>query len=236
MIFQIFQATILLFGQVLCASDGSGAETCWSRFFCRFCGLVRPIDIAVEPKIFYPLVVYARSLSFWTKEVFVVFVVSCFLLCDRQSTNSLFSFILLENWVSTPYFSCKEIAALVKTQSSTEERKQRELRLEFISLQLAKLSVYLWVTCSAVMVAVQINTAVNKPVPDTYFIATTMLIASYFQIGAFREYAVDRRCLEQQLRSFSVQSAMCSDSQDRSTIEETILGWFGTEDLEVPLA
>ena len=71
--------------------------------------------------------------------------------------------------------------------------------------------------------------------PDIYFIAGTMLVAAYFQIDAFRQYAVDRSSLEQQLRSFSVQSAMCSDLQDRSTIEKTILGWFDTDDIEVSL-
>ena len=39
------------------------------------------------------------------------------------------------------------------------------------SRQLAKLSFYLWLTCFLVLLAVQINTVFNKPVPDSYFIA-----------------------------------------------------------------
>lgn len=58
-------------------------------------------------------------------------------------------------------------------------------------------------------------------------------IAAYLQIAGFRRYARDRRFLEQQLRSFSVQEAKCSDAQDRHTIEATILSWFETSDLEV---
>lgn len=126
----------------------------------------------------------------------------------------------------------KEIAAFVKTHATDSKTA---LPLDFLPLQLAKLSFYLWLTGFLVHVAVQVNTTMNKPVPDIYFIAGTMLVAAYFQIDAFRQYAVDRSSLEQQLRSFSVQSAMCSDLQDRSTIEKTILGWFDTDDIEVSL-
>ena len=55
----------------------------------------------------------------------------------------------------------------------------------------------------------------------------------YLQMSAFRRYAHDRRALLQQLRSFSVRHARCSDPEDRKTIEQTILTWFDTDDLEV---
>eukprot|EP00913_Durusdinium_trenchii_P003841 g3557.t1 len=126
----------------------------------------------------------------------------------------------------------RSILAVERSQTHATDSKTA-LPLDFLPLQLAKLSFYLWLTGFLVHVAVQVNTTMNKPVPDIYFIAGTMLVAAYFQIDAFRQYAVDRSSLEQQLRSFSVQSAMCSDLQDRSTIEKTILGWFDTDDIEV---
>lgn len=125
-----------------------------------------------------------------------------------------------------------EISALVKT-TLTEERFRSELPLQFIPLQLAKLSFYLWVTFFVVFLAVQINTVCNKPVPDSYFITAVCVTAQYLQIAAFRQYARDRRALAQQLQSFSLQQAMCSDQQDRSRIEATILDWFDTNEIEV---
>lgn len=124
-----------------------------------------------------------------------------------------------------------EISALVKA-TLTDDLKT-ELPLQFIPLQLAKLSFYLWLTCFLVLLAVQINTVFNKPVPDSYFIAAACVCAAYLQIAAFRQYARDRRFLAQQLQSFSVQHALCSDLQDRSTIEATILNWFDTTEIEV---
>eukprot|EP00435_Cladocopium_sp_Y103_P020350 s555_g4.t5 len=124
-----------------------------------------------------------------------------------------------------------EISALVKA-TLTDDLKS-DLPLQFIPLELAKLSFYLWLTCFLVLLAVQINTVFNKPVPDSYFIAAVCVCAAYLQIAAFRQYARDRRFLAQQLQSFSVQHAMCSDLQDRSTIEATILSWFDTTDIEV---
>ena len=64
----------------------------------------------------------------------------------------------------------QEISALVKSTLADESKR---LPLQFIPLQLAKLSFYLWLTCFLVLLAVQINTVFNKPVPDTYFIAAT---------------------------------------------------------------
>ena len=227
----------------------------------------------------------------------------------------------------------QEISALVKSSLADESKR---LPLLFIPLQLAKLSFYLWLTIFLVILAVQINTVFNKPVPDIPFIAATCVwrlrvvqklpwgaklwgltslrslglwfphrialpsdisqcstvsesltkqvfqprakmwyskesseeyevsdalswymswhyfgkfiqdppipwhlsfsfkaVAAYLQIAGFRRYARDRRFLEQQLRSFSVQEAKCSDAQDRHTIEATILSWFETSDLEV---
>lgn len=123
-----------------------------------------------------------------------------------------------------------EISALVKSSLADESKR---LPLQFIPLQLAKLSFYLWLTIFLVILAVQINTVFNKPVPDIPIIIATCAIAAYLQIAGFRRYARDRRFLEQQLRSFSVQEAKCSDAQDRHTIEATILSWFETSDLEV---
>lgn len=94
--------------------------------------------------------------------------------------------------------------------------------------------------------AAQVNTIANKPLPDIYFISISnwlaipfsfaprgVLLAVYLQMSAFRRYAHDQRTLQQQLRSFSVRDAHCSDSEDRKTIEQTILTWFDTDDLEV---
>jgi len=119
-----------------------------------------------------------------------------------------------------------EVSAMVKTSEH-----HAELPIEFVSLQLATLSFYLWATGFFVLAAVQVNTVVSKPLADVYFIGITVLIAAYFQMAAFRRYAFDRRSLEQQLRTFAVQQAECSDPKDRAMIEETIHSWFG--DVEV---
>lgn len=64
----------------------------------------------------------------------------------------------------------QEISALVKSSLADESKR---LPLQFIPLQLAKLSFYLWLTIFLVILAVQINTVFNKPVPDIPIIIAT---------------------------------------------------------------
>eukprot|EP00439_Symbiodinium_sp_Y106_P080155 s194_g18.t3 len=75
-----------------------------------------------------------------------------------------------------------EVSAMVKTSEH-----HAELPIEFVSLQLATLSFYLWATGFFVLAAVQVNTVVSKPLADVYFIGITVLIAAYFQMAAFRQ-------------------------------------------------
>ena len=70
---------------------------------------------------------------------------------------------------------------------------------------------------------VQINTLANHPLPEAYLFPASAFAAFYALSIAFRQYAHDRRALKEQLRSFSLQNAVCSDPGDRITILETIL-------------
>jgi len=105
--------------------------------------------------------------------------------------------------------------------------------LDFLPMQLSKLSFFIWSTLGLGLFTVQINTLANHPVPEVYLVAGSAFGALYAQTIAFRQYAHDRRALKEQLRTFSLQNAVCSDPGDRITILETILDWFGVTEVEL---
>mmetsp|Transcript_20813 Transcript_20813/g.39102 ORF Transcript_20813/g.39102 Transcript_20813/m.39102 type:complete len:208 (+) Transcript_20813:54-677(+) len=53
-------------------------------------------------------------------------------------------------------------------------------------------------------------------------------MGSYLMAGSLRQHGQARKALEQQLRSFTIQEAMCHNPSDRRWVEKSVLRWFGS--------
>eukprot|EP00435_Cladocopium_sp_Y103_P017076 s1122_g4.t1 len=151
----------------------------------------------------------------------------------QQGVRSFAAFVaasknLLLLW-SPQYFTrlwCTlELAALVKSKSHLGT-----LPLRIMPLQLAKVSLVSWVCAFLVFTLYQFNKVVGKPIPELAILAAALLVGGYGWGAALRQYARDRKAMGEQIGSFSVQSAKCSDPRDRTWVERTMLRWFA--DLE----
>jgi len=118
-----------------------------------------------------------------------------------------------------------EVAALVKANSG------KPLPLDFLPLQLAKISFISWVLYSVTMSIVQTNRQLNHLIPDLAFICLVMAVASYLLVVSLRQYGRARQALEMQLRTFAVQEADCFSSSDRRAVEKALLRWFANLDV-----
>lgn len=118
-----------------------------------------------------------------------------------------------------------ELAALVKSKSHLST-----LPLRIMPLQLAKVSLVSWLCAFLIFTVYQFNKVVGKPLPEMAILAASLLVGGYCWSAALRQYARDRKAMHQQIGSFSVQSAKCSDPRDRTWVERTMLRWFA--DLE----
>lgn len=151
----------------------------------------------------------------------------------QQGVRSFAAFVAASNnllllW-SPQYFTrlwCTlELAALVKSKSHLGT-----LPLRIMPLQLAKVSLVSWLCAFLIFTVYQFNKVVGKPLPEMAILAASLLVGGYCWSAALRQYARDRKAMHQQIGSFSVQSAKCSDPRDRTWVERTMLRWFA--DLE----
>ncbi|CAK9044362.1 unnamed protein product [Durusdinium trenchii] len=149
-------------------------------------------------------------------------------LLKQQGVRSFAAFVaqsdhMLLLW-SPQYFTrlwCTlELAALVKSKSPSS------LPLKIFPLQLAKMSLYTWSMGFMVYATNQFNRIAGRPIPDILILALALIIGGYLLCMAFRRYALDRKAMNQQIQSFSVEDAKCSDPSDRQWVETSMLRWF----------